>query len=178
MATNKLIRLIRDVNHLSFCNVLKDPFLKPKNNSKYLRNLPYSNGLLKRWYRKHNFTKLRWTPLGDWWHNGSHTCLLMIIYKANDDEALYRTMQLRGVLFSYLAPPAQFSAAYEEEQTTPRLLACLTYRYQSKHSHLITPINPTIPERCKDLLLYHVKFHPTIIILLPYCMFSMLCHNI
>ena len=47
MATNKLIRLIRDVNHLIFCNVLKDPFLKLKNNSKYLRNLPYSNGLLK-----------------------------------------------------------------------------------------------------------------------------------
>ena len=81
MATNKLIRLIRDVNHLSFCNVLKDPFLKPKNNSKYLRNLPYSNGLLKRWYRKHNFTKLCWTPLGDWWQNGSHTCLLSIVIK-------------------------------------------------------------------------------------------------
>ena len=48
MATNKLIRLIRDVNHLSFCNVLKDPFLKLKNNSKYLRNLPYSNGLIKK----------------------------------------------------------------------------------------------------------------------------------
>ena len=47
MATNKLIRLIRDVNHLIFCNVLKDPFLKLKNNLRYLRNLPYSNGLLR-----------------------------------------------------------------------------------------------------------------------------------
>ena len=82
----------------------------------------------------------------------------MIIYKANDDEALYRTMPLRGVLFNYLAPPAQFSAAYEEEQTTPRLLACLTYRYQSKHSHLITPINPTIPERFRRLTCYEILY--------------------